>query len=737
MQRGAAGAREVRHADLDEAYAGERLYGLRTDPLRALAVFRAHWRTFALVAIGVFALSVAVTAVMPRLYTASSNVVLETAARQDAGSTQTVAATPADSATVDTEAQLIKSRDLADQVVNALKLDRDPGFWSAEHKAQPVNPDRQHDAAVALIHGSLVAKRSGLTSVISIAFTSPSPTLSAKIANAFAEQYLVAQQSSKNATTKLSGKSLTDKLSSLKDAAVSAESAVARYRNEHGLYTDAGASLTQQQVAAYDQQAATARSELAAYEARLSIAKSQLASGDLSNVALDSGVIQGLRGQRASLTARIADLRTRYGDRHPDVQNAQNQLADVDNQIRAEIHRIISELQTRAQVARQQLGALQQESGRGRSQLVGATSAQVELGELQRTATAARTVYEMYLAKSQQANAQVGTELPDARIAARADPPGKPSSPNVPVNLGLGLVLALAAGAGVLYARESLHPGLLTGEDIERKLGLTHLGSVPELASVADRADAAAEPIDYVLQKPLSSFSEAIRGLRASLRFAGSQEQICRVIAITSALPNEGKSTTSICLARSAAQSGVKVLLVDCDIRKRGVNALLKTEPSCGLREVLLGQATLDQALLYDEGSGAWVLPIASSNTPAEEGLFETPALNALLRELTSRFDLVLLDTAPVLAVAETRLLVAKADAVMYLAHWRKTPEKAILSALKMLDGAGAYIAGVALTQVNMRLQARYGYGDASYYYAAYSNYYTDETATPVNRTRL
>ena len=98
--------------------------------------------------------------------------------------------------------------------------------------------------------------------------------------------------------------------------------------------------------------------------------------------------------------------------------------------------------------------------------------------------------------------------------------------------------------------------------------------------------------------------------------------------------------------------------------------------------------------------------------------------MNQLLRDAAAAFDIVFLDTAPVLAVAETRVLAAKSDAVVFLAHWRKTPEKAIIAALKLLDAAGAPVAGVALTQVNMLQQARYGYGDATYYYAGYKKYY-------------
>jgi Mrp family chromosome partitioning ATPase len=126
---------------------------------------------------------------------------------------------------------------------------------------------------------------------------------------------------------------------------------------------------------------------------------------------------------------------------------------------------------------------------------------------------------------------------------------------------------------------------------------------------------------------------------------------------------------------------------------------------------------------MLDEPSGAWVLPLAKNSfTPRD--VFGSPEMDRLLATLRQNFDLVILDTAPVLAVSDTRLIAAKSDAVVFLARWRATPEKAIAAALKVLEQAGAHVAGVGLTQVDMKAQARYGYGDAGYYYASYKKYY-------------
>ena len=716
--------RQVREMNADDGQGAEVFYGARLDPQRLVAVFRAHWWLFALVAATVFLLAVAYTAVAPRIFTAAASVVLE-APEKPGPNGQLQPAQPADSATVDTEVQLVQSRDIAEQVVNALKLDRDPTFWAGSHRKAPVDMDQRHDAAIGVVQGGLKAKRSGLTSVITIGFSSRDPNLAARIANGYADQYLIAQSQAKLTSSKQAGSALNDKLDSLRKAALSDAGALAQFRTAHGLYSTAGTALNEQEATSYNEQLAQAQSDYTGDQARLNVARSQLA-GDAEGakaVALDSPVLQNLRAQRSQLTAQIAELENRYGARYPDVVAADKQLADINAGIQAEVHRIVSELQTKAEVSRQRVASMQAALGSARGRLAGGTTASVTLDELQRRADASRQVYEDYMARYQQASASEGTEQPDARITNRADPPPKPSSPNVPLNLALGFIVAVGAGVGAVFSREALHSGIATGEDIEQRLGLPHLGSVPELASVADREDREMSPPDYLLAKPLSAFGEAVRGLRTSLKFAGGSGEGAKIVVLTSALPSEGKSTTAVCLARSAGQSGARVLLVDCDLRRRSVNKLLGLEPEVGLLEVLNGTAQLKDVIVLDEASGAYILPLANSSTSPEE-VFETAAMNQLLRDAAAGFDIVFLDTAPVLAVAETRVLAAKSDAVVFLAHWRKTPEKAIVAALKLLDATGAPVAGVALTQVNMLQQARYGYGDATYYYADYKKYY-------------
>jgi len=226
-----------------------------------------------------------------------------------------------------------------------------------------------------------------------------------------------------------------------------------------------------------------------------------------------------------------------------------------------------------------------------------------------------------------------------------------------------------------------------------------------------------------VVKRPNSAFAEAYRNLRASLKYATLNGPVT-VIAVTSALPQEGKTTTSICLARSAALQGQRVVLVDCDLRKRELNRLTRGRArDAGLLEVLAGQSSLEDALLKDEATSAMILPLNTTVVGAHD-LIGGDAMDALLAVLRERFDLVILDTTPVLPLADTRILSTKADVVVLVARWRKTSEHAVHAALRLLPAEAVTVAGVVLNRIHLGQQARFGFGDASYYHRQYAQYY-------------
>jgi capsular exopolysaccharide synthesis family protein len=303
-------------------------------------------------------------------------------------------------------------------------------------------------------------------------------------------------------------------------------------------------------------------------------------------------------------------------------------------------------------------------------------------------------------------------------LVSQAKVPLEPSSPRVVLYLAVGVVVGLTLGlAGVILA-EALDSSFSTGTDLERRIGTPYLGAIPLLSSVAPGTKLS--PANYAVAKPLSIYAEAFRHLRVGLLYSTAGRM--KVIGVTSALTNEGKTTAAVCLAQTSAIQGTRTVVVDCDLRRRTILRYLDETPTVGLLEVLAGKATLDQALVT-LSSGAACLPLVPEGE-IHGDILGGPEMDKLLADLSERFDLVILDTAPLLILSDTRALASKCDAVLMIVRWRKTPEAAVRSAVRLLHSAGANVAGLVLSKVDAHHQAPYGYEDAGYYVRTAKGYF-------------
>lgn len=715
----------------------------RFDLTAVIADFRRFARffvaVFLLVTLAVF---VPVLLQAPR-YTSGSSVMIDPRTMNASPVEDVLSGLPADAATIDTEVEIIRSRTLATRVVESLKLDEDPefnpdvaekkGLFGGKSKAKPtpelspLQKQYRDQAIINRVLGGVKVNRQGLTRIISISYTSLSAEKSTKIANEWARLYLTQQIEAKFEATKEANDWLNSRLDELRVEVLEKEGAVQNYMIANNLMSAQGATLTEQEISNLSQTHASVKVDLAEAEARLATARRQLAAGSTGEdvgEALNSQVIKDLRNQRAQVSRRIAEMESRYGPLHPEIIKAKRELQDIDTQINSEIQRIISNLEAQASVQRQRAASVAGSVGQARGKLVGNNRALVRLNELQREAEASRTLYESYLGRFKQTAAQEGIEKTDARIVSKASLPTGPSSPKRKLALMLALVCGFGVAVAAVLVRRALDSGLVTGSDVESLLDQSYLAGIAAVGSTAEPGTKiTTEPLPFIQQKPLSVFAEGFRSLRASLLYSRLGGDI-KVIALTSSLPGEGKTTTAVCLAQVMVQSGQSVIVVDCDLRRRSIKDVLGVEVDKGMLEVLSGSATLDEAIITD-AHGVHYLPLAkSAYTPKE--VFGSEAMDTLLAELRERYDTVILDTAPVLAVVDTRILARKADITVMLLRWRKTPRKAVAGALNLLADSGVRVGGVALTQIDVREQARYGYGDNGYYYNAYKKYYTE-----------
>jgi capsular exopolysaccharide synthesis family protein len=712
------------------------------DTQRWLAIFRRHERLFLIVATLIFAAFVLKTMSDQRMYTAHAEIAVDARGEQIVDAkpvVQDLARSTQEANIVDTQVALLHSRKLAARVVRRLKLAEDPEFnpelssasrlstWVAAITGQPApRPGKDvesNDKVVSALLDHVQIRRRGQTYVIAISVTSTDPAKAAKIANAYANNFLSMDWDTKADATRRVHVWVSGRLDGLRKEVEQAETDVQNYKIANNLLSSAGAPLNDAEISNYNQQVAAARAALAEDMARLRTARAQPAqgaSGDGLGDALGSEVVLELRKHRAAISTRYANLETRYGPRHPELLQAKQELADVDAQIHAEIGRIISNLEAKVEVSRQRLASVEGTLNSARGTLAGNIRATVGLNELQRNADAARAVYQTFLDRYRETAALEGMVAPDAKLVSWASVPANPSSPNVKLDLALGALVALMGGVSAAMLAEMFSPGLSTAEDVEEKTGARCLGSVPLLRYSDCRSGS---PSAYLASKPRSAFAEAFKVLQTSLlQFGGGV--LPRVLAVTSSLPGEGKTVTSACLAGCLAQQGYKTILIDCDEQRASLSGRLGPG-RVGLLEVLQGHCTLEEAIVLDERTGALFLPLIPS-MDAPPDLLMSDLMTNLLRRLRREYQVVILDAKPVLGFADTRIAARHADAVLLVTKWRKTPRKAIETSLKILDRSDANIAGVVLSQVDMKQQSRSGYGDPAYYSNRYRLYFTE-----------
>ena len=718
------------------AYAPRAAQSDRID-LRALFnTLRRRLGLFLGVLIATVLISLVITAQQVPLYSATSQVVLNTRPEQVTpnmtGPSGAVLPTPD---LVTTEAIVLQSRSLANNVAQALNLDNDPRFNRPRGgivatlqkliglgKPLTANVAAKRSDTIDRLLSDLNVSRLDETYALQIGFTTTDPQLAAKIANEYAVQYTRGQLTQKLEQNRAATSFLAERLEGLRQQAQADTERVQQYRIANNLLSTTGASLTEQEITSYNEQVAGARASAAEDQARLDTARAQLRAGSSGGdvgAALDSQVVGALRTRRGLVGGTLANLEAHYGPRHPDVIKARGELADLDSQIAAEIARVISNLEAKARVSRERLASLNGSLSGAKGTLAQNGRATVGLDDLQRRASTSQALYESYLNRYKETGAQEGAEKADARVISLAEVPTIPTSPHPKLNFVLALLLGTAFGLTAALVAEMTFSGITTGEDVEYRLGQTALGVIPTLGSVQARQVSTSNAI---VATPGGPFAEAFRNLRRSIQYAADRP--VHTIAISSALPKEGKTTISVCLARSIASGGEQVVLVDCDIRQRGTTRMIGAEGDRpGLIEVLKGEATLDEALLRDEDSGAWILPLP--RYPGDMGeLIVGEAMDALLAKLRDRFGFVILDTAPTLPVADTRVLATKVDTVVFVVRWRKTSDHAVKAALRLLPGKLSNVAGVVLSRVDMRKQGRFGYGDPSFYYESYKGYY-------------
>lgn len=682
-------------------------------------VIRRRWLTLVLVAAAVLALGVVLMFMMTPKYETTARIRIDPAQSVAQNSGGSTALNPE---AIETEVAVLNSLDLAREVVSRLKLTNDPEFTAGlanrSDAATLGQTDRETAVAQALL-ANLSVERDKLTYLLAVSFTSRDPVKSARIANTFAETYLDTRVGTNAGAAEKQSEQLKRQAAELGAEVRSADAAVAAYRARAGLTVSgdgngSGGTIVDQQVAPLSNQLATAESEAAAARASLAAAEGQVARGGLDAVAevRSSEVVSELRRQRAMVLRAVGEVQARYGEKHPEYARVRDQLSSIDQQIKDEALRVIGSLRANATAADARAASLRASMGRLEVERASNTQASVMAESLEREAVAKRAAFDRASQLALESTQAAQNRISQAVIVDRAQPPSKPTSPNKPLILALALVAAFAAGAGTIAVQEMLVTGMQTVEELENQLGIPVLAAIPKVPKSVN-------PADLLLEKPTSLFAESLRIARAGILGVRSSTPP-KVIAFTSALPSEGKTTTSLSFARTLASNNSRTLLLECDVRRAAMRALVSNPPTGpGIVEILHGKATAEEVIVPGDVPGLDHLLVRAPYFSSED-LFGADNMKNLLDKLRTRYDHIVLDLPPLVGLADGRFLSVLADVTVLIVRWNDTPAAAAVSALGWLKSDGANPVGAIYTMVDSSAEAIGGL----YYSKKYSAYY-------------
>ena len=700
-----------------------------TDLFGITALLQMLRRRFLIMAlVGAAAALLSFTFFMTRtpLYDATAQVIFNPRQEQVVANQNVMGDLPRNFTALNSEIELLRSPSMMARLADAIRLidqGQQPSAESHPAAANAAGDTQARDPLADRLAARVHVARRGLTYVIDIGAKDPNPARAQLIANTFANVYIASQVELRIATNERAGSWLDRRLDTLRQDVHQKESAVEQFRSQNGLTAASGTSLIEQQITNVQNSVLQAQADLAEKEARYQQLRDLQAAGssiDTIGNALNSGTIQSLRDREADIARRQSDLENRYLATHPAVQAVRAERADVERQIQSEIQRISVNLRNEVDVARARLGTLQGSLNNVTGELNSDSAENVHLRELEREAAASRRVYESYLQRYQEIADRDQLNTSDARLMAYAREPIKPASPQLKLSLVLALALGLFLGFGVGIASEIFDQSVKNADDLENQVGVPAITSVPIISERMMRLLPPSErtPAGYLVGRPLSAFTEALRVLRTVIVYS-KMDTSSRVVALTSALPNEGKTTLSVCLARVAAMSGQKVIVVDCDLRKQSLNDIVDVDTDLGILHVLAGEATWRDAVVRDPASEADVLPVATPSFTARD-VFGSDAMVKLVNELRAEYDLVILDCAPILAIADTRVIVKLADSVVIVARAGKSAIGAVRAAVFQTETAGGHVLGVALNCIQPHWHS---YSDSIYFYQSKSYY--------------
>lgn len=657
-----------------------------------------------------------------------------------------------DSATVETQVEILKSENISLAVIRDLHLIEDPeftgsgggvigsvlgfitGLFSDRHAASEFEQTRK---ALGAFEKNRTIKRLGLTYVMEIGYTSKDPAKAARVANAIADAYIVDQLEAKYQATRRASVWLQDRIKELRTQASAAQKAVVDFKTANNIIATGKGLINEQQLAEVNSQLIMAHAGTAEAKARLDrlndIFKQEIPDASVAD-ALKNDTIVKLRGQYVDMASKESIWAMKYGSDHLAAVNLRRQMAEIKKNILDELKRIQESYKSDYDIA-----LTREESIKGslanvvsESQLT--NQAQVQLRELESTAQSYQAMYDNFLQRYMESVQQQSFPITEARVISAATTPLVKSAPKSLIVLAGSLLGGLMLAFGAAMARELTDKVFRTTGQVEELLGANCIAILPALGATATlglgekmhigklarKGNPEPDLLRYVVENPLSRFAEAVRSVKVAVDL-NSIVRENRVLATTSTLPNEGKSTLSTNLAQLMAHGGARVILVDADLRNPSLSRALVPDARIGLVDVVGQKARLEDALVVDPETKLSILPAGTTSKLLHTNeILASKAMHALVTELRSKFDYVVLDMPPMAPVVDVRVTSSFVDSYVFVVEWGRTKIDVVKHNLRGSPEIHDKLLGVVLNKADTKALARYESYHGRYYYQKY-----------------
>lgn len=728
------------------------------DPLLALfdigailETLRRQWPLIAISAALFLMLGMGYLFTTPSKFTATTTVMIDTRKNQLLQAQQVVGDMPIDGGAIESQTEILKSESVALSVIRDLKLTTDPEFNGQGGKGivrtilgiilpsdAPPSEFQVERIALSVFSRNLTIKRVGTSYAIDISYTSLSPARAAEVANAIADAYMVGELDAKYQATKRASRWLQDRMSELRGQASQADAAVQSFKAENNIVDTSRGLMSDQQLADVNTQLVAARAATAETKARLDRIE-QISVGSVPDAtvadALKNDVINRLRAQYLDLAAREADWSSRYGSSHTATVNLRNQMREIQRSIADEVKRIAQTYRSDYEIATAREASLDKSLASLVGQAAITGQAQIKLRDLESTSQSYRNLYDNFLQRFMEATQQQTFPISEARVISSATDPLSKSAPKSGLVLAACLAIGLLFGSGAAIARERLDNVIRTASQVQQYAGVECLGVAPELqkaapASEATEADIAHRRLApsigllrYVVDAPFTRFTETLRSAKVAVDIK-LFERPSRIVGVTSAVPNEGKTTISSNIAQLVAHTGQRAILLDGDLRNPSLTRSLVPHATEGLIEVLTGRRALEDVIWTDPVTGLHVLPVVAKGRITHTAeLISSQAMADLLTKLRAKYSYIFVDLPPVAPVIDVKAVSHLIDGFVLVIEWGRTRKEMIQEVVEGNELLHARAAGAILNKANTTMLRRIENYKGRYY----RNYYHED----------